>query len=260
MIISRWMPQRSEAGVDEAARWRAFQRYLQGLKSYGNLAEAQKILDDYFAYAVALDVEETVLAQAESLGGQMPIWTQAAHLEPDTSPTRSKTMPDPRPQSTWSQPTPAPPPLRLVRGSSPVTSGEARLTEGLEQASAPLSLQGLSQDLGRTLSAASERVGQLLNTAAQTTQEDTPFSLIWKGAGEAGKITWDVGTATGEIIGEILETAASGEGSGGYSSHSSSSSSSRWSSSSSRSSSRSSSSGRSSSSRRSGGGGRRGFG
>lgn len=252
MIISRWMPQRSEAGVAEAARWQAFQRYLQNLKNYGNLTQAQKILDDHFAYAVALDVEEAVLAQAESLGGHMPTWTQAAHFEPIAPATPSGS----RPQSTWSARNQPPPPLRLVRGRSPDTPVEARSAEAAGPVSAPLSLQGLSQGLGRSLTAASERVGQLLNTAAQTTQEDTPFSLIWKGTSE---ITWEVGTATGEILGEILEAAASGEGSGGYSGSSSSSSSTRWSSSSSRSSS-SSSSGRSSSSRRSGGGGRRGFG
>ena len=76
VLASRWMPQRNPAGAAEAAKWRAFRRYLLNLKEYGNQAEAQEILDRHFAYAVALDVDEVVLRDAEGLGAQLPVWTR----------------------------------------------------------------------------------------------------------------------------------------------------------------------------------------
>ena len=61
VIASRWMPRRTTAGVEEAQRWRAFRTYLQNLQQYGNVEQAQRILDRYFAYAVALDVDDSLV-------------------------------------------------------------------------------------------------------------------------------------------------------------------------------------------------------
>jgi hypothetical protein len=265
MLISRWMPQRTTLGVEEAARWRAFRRYLENLKEYGHLSEAQQILDDYFAYALALDVEEVVLTQAEEMGGAMPVWTYPAHLEPILPPTGTPATRDPATgrASTQKQKRPSsepPQPLRMVRQQGSRQQAAKGTGEALGDAASQLSLSGLARQWGETLNQASRGIGRTLNAAVGGAQGDTPFILVLKGAGEVAETSWDVGTSTLEIVGAILETASSGEGSGGYRGSSGrSSSSTRWSSSSSRSSSRSYS-GRSSSSRRSGGGGRRGFG
>lgn len=265
MLISRWMPQRTSVGVEEATRWREFRRYLLNLKQYGDLAEAQKILDNHFAYAVALDVEESVLEQVENLGGIMPVWTYPATLSPlppllpGPGPviTPNRDAPD---RQTTQQQSGRTPPLKVLREQSTEKPAKTELGETVKQSPPRLSLQGMSRQLGKTLADASTNVGNLLNTAAGNPQEDTPFTLILKGAGKTAEVTWDITASTAEVVGDILESALSDSGSGGYSGRSSSSS---WSSSS-RSSSRrwssSRSSGRSSSSRRSGGGGRRGFG
>jgi len=266
MLVSRWMPQRTSAGVEEAARWRAFRRYLRNLKQFGSLAEAQQILDNHFAYAVALDVEELVLEQAEDLGGTMPAWTQTATLsalrplpgpEPDTAHRDAPGKP-----TAQQHPGQSPPPLKVLREQP---AEKAATTTPAESATRP-SLQGMSRRLGKTLADASTSVGNLLNTAAGNPQDDTPFTLILKGAGKTAEVTWDITASTAEVVGDILESSSGRSGSGGYSGKSGGSSwsrgsrsgSTRWSSRSSRSSSRFS--GRSSSSRRSGGGGRRGFG
>nr|HID13419.1 DUF2207 domain-containing protein [Anaerolineae bacterium] len=81
MGVSRWMPQRTTLGVEEAERWRAFRRYLRSLKRYGDLEAAQSILDRYFPYAVALDVEEVVLRQAEEMGARVPLWMVPVAVE-----------------------------------------------------------------------------------------------------------------------------------------------------------------------------------
>ena len=264
MLISRWMPQKTPVGAEEAERWRAFRRYLLNLKNYTDQAEAQKILDDYFAYAVALDVEDVVLKQAEELGSAMPVWTYPARLELDQEgvvPASAEATRRPRSRrlarSLAGRPPSSPPILRLMRGRLDEERGKAAAGKTFDAISSRPSLEGVSHQLGETLADASRSVGLLLNTAVGDLGEDTPFKLVLEGAGEAAKIGWDVTTTTFEVLDTIMEVSSAGGGSGGYSSWSSSSGSrSRWSSSSSR----SGSSGRISSSRRSGGGGRRGFG
>ncbi|MFZ1395472.1 MAG: DUF2207 domain-containing protein, partial [Candidatus Promineifilaceae bacterium] len=64
----------TEQAQKEAQKWQGFKLYLSEIQQFGNLAEAQEILDNYFAYAVALGVDERLLAQIEALGGKMPTW------------------------------------------------------------------------------------------------------------------------------------------------------------------------------------------
>ena len=76
MVVSRWMPRRTPTGAEEAERWQAFKRYLASLKEYGDVDAAQTIIDRYFAYAIALDVEEVLLRQAADLGAPLPTWSE----------------------------------------------------------------------------------------------------------------------------------------------------------------------------------------
>lgn len=248
VFASRWMPRRTTAGVEETQRWLAFRTYLKNLQQYGNVEQAQRILDRYFAYAVALDVEEVVLQQATELGGALPEWSYTPTWQPRRRPLLQRERP---PVSTAGESPMSIPPSGGE--SSPVTLPQERP-----------SLSGTSRQLGRALSNASQSLGSLLRTAAGDTGQATPFEQVRQGTQTAGKVGADVASTTLDILGEILKESSSGGGSGGY--RSSGSSRSSWSSSRSRSSSSSSrrsggfSSGRSSSSRRSGGGGRRGFG
>ncbi|MFW5941617.1 MAG: DUF2207 domain-containing protein [Chloroflexota bacterium] len=247
VLVSRWMPRRSDAGAEEAARWRAFENYLRQLKRYGDENAAQQILDRYFAYAVALDVEDVLLQQAAEMGGRLPTWTRPVIIS----------RPRPQPAAgTEREPTP-PGPLR-GRSASESTAKVAPRREGggaIDEQPAPL-LEGLSQSLSQRLQQANNSLVRTLNTAVGQVSE-TPFQLVWRGAKGAGKFTWDATTTSLEIMDDILDAASSGGGSSSYrgpSGGSRSSSRSSWGSS------RSSSISRSSSSRRSGGGGSRGFG
>lgn len=253
VLVSRWMPQRTDAGAEEATKWRAFREYLKNLKTFGT--EVQPTLDRYFAYAVALDVEEVVLSQAAELGGTTPIWTRPMVF--------ARPLPLPSVENQPIQPvTTTPAVLRPISTTSPLSTETVPMDA---VSTTPASLQGLSQQLTGGLESASRNLTRVLNTAAGDLG-DTPFNLVIKGV---TKFTWNTTSSALEVMGEILDSAASGDegggygGSSGYSGGSSSSGRSSWSSSrSSGSSSRSSSSsfgGRSSSSRRSGGGGSRGF-
>lgn len=246
VFTSQWMPRRTTAGVEEAQKWLAFRTYLKNLQQYGTVESAQRMLDRYFAYAVALDVEEVVLQQATDLGGALPDWSYTPTWQPRRRPILRRAQPTGSESSL--------PPLQIP----PITGPTPAAQPPQERPS----LSGTSKQLGRALTSASQSLGSLLRTAAGDTGKDTPFENVWQGTQTAGKVGANVASTTLEILGAILEESSSGGGSGSY--RSSGSSRSSWSSSRSRSSSSRSSggfsSGRSSSSRRSGGGGRRGFG
>ncbi len=260
MIASRWMPQRTTLGVEEAARWRAFRRYLQSLKQYWGVEAAQEALDRYFPYAVALDVEEVVLRQAEKMGAQIPVWMVPALVEVSAVTATEVERRLERGERPFDVKTVA---RRMRRPGGRATEAEPRRVAKVRPSlaerpsGAELSLDGLSSSLSRSLERASNSLSSLLNSAAGET-ESSPFELAVRGAGKATKMTWKAGTSTMDVLGDILKSSSSGGGGGGYSGKSSRSfRSSSWSSSRS---SRRSSSRSSSSSRRSGGGGRRGFG
>ena len=242
IVVSRWMPRRTNMGVEEAQRWRAFRTYLRNLKQYASVDDAQRILDRYFAYAVALDVEEVVLAQAEALGGRLPPWSYTPTWQ---SPRRGY------------RPAANPPNVgQSIPGTAPTPTTTPAATDTPNAGERP-SLNGMSRQMGNTLSSASSNLGSLLSQAAPT-GPDTPFASILQGTRSASSTGASVAASTLDLLGDILSESSTGGGGGGYSSSGSSRSS--WGSSSSRSSSsRSSSSSSSSSSRRSGGGGRRGF-
>ena len=253
MGISRWMPQRTTLGVEEAERWRAFRRYLKNLKRYGDLEAAQAVLDRYFPYAVALDVEKVVLRQAEEMGARAPVWMVPVAVEVGAA-TAAEAERRRRRKVRLSNI------VGTVKGlgtakAEPPRAAKVRPALAEHPVEADLSLDGLANSLGRSLDRASRSLGSLLDAAVGEV-EPSPFQVVVGGAGEATKITWDVGTSMMKILGDILETSSSGGGGGGYSGSRRSRSfrSSSWSSSS-----RSSWSPSRSSSRRSGGGGRRGF-
>jgi hypothetical protein len=256
MGVSRWMARRTDVGVEEANRWRAFRTYLLHLKQYGTLDQAQRILDRYFAYAVALDVEEVVLAQAEALGGHVPVWSYSpawssspSHNTQRGDQGRESARPS-SPAAPSQNPPPAPgAPVATTPPAAEAHSPRARPT-----------LSGLSRSFGNALNEASNSLGAFLSTAAGDGDYATPFSSIGSGTGAVTRSLSSAASTTLDVLGEILDESSSGGGGSSYSSSGSSSSSWGSSSSSHSSSSSSFSSGRSSSSRRSGGGGKRGFG
>jgi hypothetical protein len=247
MGVSRWMPQRTTLGIEEAARWRAFRRYLKNLKQFGDLDAAQAVLDRYFPYAVALDVDEVVLRQAERMDARLPIWMIPSPVDISRTTTQTQRHRGLRDRVT-----------RQLRVPQPAVAtpraAKARPPLSERPAGADISLQGLSDGLSRSLNRASRSLSSLLNTAVGEVDDlDSPFEVTVRGAGKATKLSWEVGTSTMKVLGDILEEASSSGGGGGGFSGSGGFRSSSWSSS-------GSSSRGGGSSRSSGGGGSRGFG
>ncbi len=237
----------TEQAKKEAQKWQGFKLYLSEIQQFGNLAEAQEILDNYFAYAVALGVDERLLAQIETLGGKMPPWLGDGATP---RPTRRRTWQD-RWQRRWQRGSwrPEPPrPATAVPTSntlSPTSSSNGRPP-----------LEALSDSLAGGLERSSNRLATVLNTAVGDKDGDGP-NIVLNAAGQSVKLNWDGAQTVDGMMNDIMRKAqaikpvrpSAGGGRGGYRGGSRSSFG--------RSSSRSRS--RSSSSRRSGGGGSRGF-
>ncbi|HHB90661.1 MAG TPA: DUF2207 domain-containing protein, partial [Anaerolineae bacterium] len=73
---ARFMIPRTPKGREEAARWRAFRRYLAELKDLDETPPAVERLDRFLAYAVAFGVEKSFLEEVEKTGAATwhPTW------------------------------------------------------------------------------------------------------------------------------------------------------------------------------------------
>jgi len=74
IILARYMPQRTPAGADAVARWRAFKRYLQNLEKYTKVEEAADIFERYLPYAVAFGLERSWLQKFARVEAPPPTW------------------------------------------------------------------------------------------------------------------------------------------------------------------------------------------
>jgi uncharacterized membrane protein YgcG len=73
-ILGSAMPRKTDFGAQEAAKWRAFQRYLEQIQTYTNVQEAADRFQKYLPYAVALGVDQQFVRQFNSVPQAMPMW------------------------------------------------------------------------------------------------------------------------------------------------------------------------------------------
>ena len=75
LAMSGIMPRKTQMGAEQAARWRAFARYMADLQRFGNVGEAAQRFGDYLPYAVALGVDQQYTRQFEGVQGtaQAPV-------------------------------------------------------------------------------------------------------------------------------------------------------------------------------------------
>ena len=78
--ISRSMPQKTFAGAEAAAKWRAFRQYLKDIERYEKLEEARGLFDRYLAYAVAFELDKEWVRSFAAAGSARPGWFQTAGM------------------------------------------------------------------------------------------------------------------------------------------------------------------------------------
>ncbi len=181
----------TDLGAAERAKWIRFKKYLADLKRDGDLGAARQVMERYFAYAVALGVEQIVLAQVQRRTPEQPTW-----LAPSPSP---------------SQPSPEHYNARqsVVQTAAPRQRPAASRRPPIVRRVRPAStLARLSHTLGASLEQTSASLGALLSTASGSTT-GSPIQVTLKGAGGTRSMTWEGSAPVNSILDDILKQSMS---------------------------------------------------
>jgi uncharacterized membrane protein len=161
LILSRFMPRKTRLGADEAARWRAFRNYLDGIESYTDLRAAHEVFDRYLPYAIAMGLEQSWIDKFARVGTPAPEWYQPWVGDGDLGGPR-----------------------RAGRGAS-APIGRASRPVPRSERSAPPTLQRTSESMGRSLQSMSAGLGSMLTLASQVFSS-RPSSSGGSGSGWSG--------------------------------------------------------------------------
>lgn len=183
---------RSPSEDSERQRWLKFRNYLLDIKKYGNQAAARHVMDEYFAYAVALGVEAPVLDQAAPVSRQFPRWMATSEMRRSVLREVAVATPDmndrvpatPRASARTQRRTIAP---RHTRPSNSLTS--------------------VSRDMSSSLAAASVDLGGVLGKSAGSAA-DVPVTVTIRGRVGESTLSWDGGTPLDQIGNDILLNSA----------------------------------------------------
>ncbi len=151
------MPRRSAMGAVEAARWRAFARYLKQHQSEQEVASRLDRFDPYLPYAVALGAEKEWVKKFAEAGAPAPGW-----YESYGTPRRGGGH------------------VPYYMGSFSHTGMPGDLAE------AERSLQGLSDSGALSLQSLSDGLVDMLNSASRSIAPSSSGSGGWSGGGGGG--------------------------------------------------------------------------
>lgn len=73
-LTARALPKRTEKGAEEAAKWRAFERYLKDLEKYDTIETARQNVNRYLPYAIAFGLERFWVTRFYTSGANLPSW------------------------------------------------------------------------------------------------------------------------------------------------------------------------------------------
>ncbi|MDH7487407.1 MAG: DUF2207 domain-containing protein [Anaerolineae bacterium] len=152
ILIARFMPRKTQAGSEAAARWNAFKRYLRDIEKYTNLEEAKDIFERYLPYAIAFGLDKEFINKFARVEAPAPQW-----YRPVGGPVFIPGSGQQRP--IMGVPSPATEGGRIGRAAP--SPGEGRPAPSLSEASRGLgtSLASMSAGLGSMLSSASRTLG-----------------------------------------------------------------------------------------------------
>ncbi len=130
LIVSRYMPAKSQKGTETAAQWQAFRTYLQNIDQYRSLEDAGDIFEKYLPYATAFGLERTWIRKFTAVSTTpIPTWYHPYYYG--------------RPHGHYTRPTSSQPSGGMTTPSLEGMSGS--LTGGLESMS-----KGLTRMLNST--------------------------------------------------------------------------------------------------------------
>lgn len=81
MLIASQMPAKTQKGAEEAAKWKAFYKYIANLEKYGSVEEAKARFDEYLPYAVAFGLDKTWVGAFQSVQNMpVPYWYYPTYM------------------------------------------------------------------------------------------------------------------------------------------------------------------------------------
>ncbi len=74
LLLSRFMPRKTDTGAELAARWQAFKRYLRDIDRYSDLEEQKELWDRWLPYAIAFGLDKQYIRKFEAVDAPAPGW------------------------------------------------------------------------------------------------------------------------------------------------------------------------------------------
>ena len=74
LLLSRFMPRKTDHGAELAVRWQAFKSYLRDIDRYSDLEEQKALWDRWLPYAIAFGVDKQYIRKFEKVNAPAPGW------------------------------------------------------------------------------------------------------------------------------------------------------------------------------------------
>jgi uncharacterized membrane protein len=164
LVASRYMPRKTDAGAEAAARWKAFKEYLRNIDKYADVEAQKDIWDRWLPYAIAFGVDKDYIRKFEGVNAPAPGWY----------------IPSPSmygPYRRWYYGPSSGQPMTLPGGGEGGSSGGGSFGGSLSDA---------SRGMGTSLAAMSAGLGSLLSSTSNTLTSRPSSSSSgggWSGGG-----------------------------------------------------------------------------
>jgi hypothetical protein len=74
LVAARYMPRKTDAGAEAAARWKAFKEYLRNIDKYADVEAQKEIWDRWLPYAIAFGIDKDYIRKFEGVNAPAPGW------------------------------------------------------------------------------------------------------------------------------------------------------------------------------------------
>ena len=74
LVVSRYMPRKTDEGSEAVARWKAFKEYLRNIDKYTDLDAQKEIWDRWLPYAIAFGIDKDYIRKFEGVNAPAPGW------------------------------------------------------------------------------------------------------------------------------------------------------------------------------------------
>ncbi len=200
LLLLPYLVPRTRAGAREAARWRAFRRYLQRLERYTNLHTAQVLFEQYLPYAVAMGVQKSWVRKFAAMQTPAPRWYTEESLPAEVL-------------AMYADEVVQGPPVLPDGGLDALleSGGRAQTTSA-----SPPALDAAAQSAFRSLEQISDGLFAMMNTAARKWVLHSPASSSSGGrSGGSSGGGWSSGTTLGSSSSSSSSSSGGSWSSGG---------------------------------------------